>query len=176
MEGPDLPPRLTGNSTNNIAEDDCEMPENINLVPAKVIAQLASEDREHLTDYVMRFESCQDVENSNSELEKKLNLLLEGFESTEERRERLQQKLSEVERLETEYESSWAKLNTLMATTYSDQALGLKMQKELGDLDSQAAALESNRDLEIDNFIAQYLKVRNRHHHKREILYCWQHS
>ncbi|SCU87059.1 LAFA_0E04456g1_1 [Lachancea sp. 'fantastica'] len=176
MERPDLPPKGAPKSASSTSRDDCELPENINLLPAKVIAQLASEDREHLKDYVMRFEDCKDVENGSSELVKRLKLLMKGFRSTEERRERLKQSLSETKELEKDYETNWTKLNNLMATTYSDEALGLKMKKELEDLDHRAAALESNRGLDIDDFIAQYLEIRQQHHAKREMLCSWQKS
>ncbi|SCV00107.1 LAME_0G07558g1_1 [Lachancea meyersii CBS 8951] len=176
MNTPELPPKATHDAVPNTTGDDLRLPENCSLLPAKVIEQMVSDHREYLRDYVMRFEDCKDVLEETSELKKELLLLLEQFENTEERRERFRAKLSDLDSLEKKYETSWAKLNTLMNSTYSNPALTRRMQKELQKLESQATALESDRGLDIDEFIKKHLELRQQYHTKKEILLVWKQS
>ncbi|SCU86325.1 LANO_0C07602g1_1 [Lachancea nothofagi CBS 11611] len=172
VERPELPPK-PGNNAVETAANAVPLPESVNLLPVKAIEELTSTHRDKLKDYVMRFENCADIRAGSQQLKDELQVLLQEFESIQARREKVMTKFSFVKGLESEYEASWETLNGLISTRYGENALRDRMKSDLGMLNSQATALESNHDLGMDQFIQQHLELKEIYHLKRQLLHSW---
>lgn len=172
MEAPRLPPK-PDSADLSAARSHLPLPDNVNLLPVKVIKDLITKHTNELEQYVMRFNDCKEIENECIAYKDQLQRLLSAVGEIESRRQERSAELESIRVIEAEYENKWEELNNLISRQYGDAALTARIKSELVANDSLAKNLESASDMDLDSLIERYVELRTEYHTQRSLLQSW---
>ncbi|SCW04196.1 LAFE_0H08196g1_1 [Lachancea fermentati] len=172
MEKPQLPPKPDDWKPEQHFTD-VDLPDKIHLLRSEDVQDLLTKYSDKLQQFILRFHSCESIKEDAANEKEKLNQLLEEFKDLDCRRQRVAKSLGEYKVLETQYITKWQELHHLMSTVFSNNALTRQLQSDLHDLEEKSHNVNKKSQLDIDEFLDTYVKLRTNYHLQREKLETW---
>ncbi|AGO13685.1 AaceriAGL189Cp [[Ashbya] aceris (nom. inval.)] len=172
MGTPALPPKPGVAGGGPMAE--VRLPRKAHLLSTAELQELVrAQDKLQL--YVAGLCESEETQQQVEELRGGVAEVREAFAGLEGERRRAQERLDEYHRLVFRYHEAWQAVDGVCRERYDDGALRARLQGEMRAAEAESRALEARLgEIEVDAFLAQYLRLRTEYHVRREKLETWE--
>lgn len=160
---------------NLLSDLEIKLPENINLLSSQEILDMINRHRGQLQLYIARLNPLVLIKEEVIALKEKLNHLEIRFTNLENDKLALQDSIAELVILESEYAKNFQDLQSLIKDNFAEPVLKRKLEARIRELELQSENVELNakKELELDNFVNNYMALRQEYHLHKEKLLTW---